>query len=223
MSQEYGVAAARISRLGATGAPVAPGTDQAMVLCDASQVEVTNTFATGQEIEKRGGMGRVCFYRKVPDELKAATNKVTLCGLNWQAAEMIQNGPAELLGGATPTGIAISTVQCGDASARGGVMFEWWTENNICGTPNPTVPYLHHMLARWFANAEDGTYGSETAKDYVFSGDVQSAVVNPTGGPAGPFGDWDALTVDKGYLKASQDATALPTCDDEPINTLVTS
>lgn len=223
MAQEYGVAAFRISRLDGTGAPVSPGTDQAMAICDASSVEFTKTFSTGQEIEKRGGMGRLCFYRKVPDELKGGTFQATLCAVSWYIAEMIENGVAELLGGATPTGVAISTVQCGDSSARGGVFAEWWTENNECGTPDPETPYLHHMVGRWFANAEGGTFGSETARDYVFSGDVQTAVVNSSGAPGGPFGDWSDLTQGKAYLSASQDADTLPECQAEPIDTLLVS
>lgn len=220
-THELGLAAARVSRLSTTGLPVAPGTDQAYLPCDANSADTTFTFNTGAEITKIGGYGEVCFYNKRPDGLKGGTLKMGFCSSSYALIEMLVNGPAELFGGATPTGFGLSAVQCGELGARGGVMVDYWVQNFDCTAQIVDTPYKQKVIPRWFANYEGGINDGSTAKDFILSGDFVPGVLAPTGAPAGPFGDWTDATVDKGYLYAEQDATTIPTCTDDYANTTV--
>jgi hypothetical protein len=223
MSNESGIAAVRLSRLDSTGQPVDPGDASAWALCDPVSGEITFNYDTGDEIIKKDGLGNICFTRKRADQLKGASPKITVCGAGPELIELAINGAGQILGGMTPTGYALKTVTCGSGAAteRGGVFLEWWTGNYNCGAQDPTNPWIRHWVARAWLNYEGGTFDSG-AHDYVFSGEGQPTIVNPTAFTAnhgGPFQDITGLTMDASYLYGEQFEDTLPTCDGDYVDT----
>lgn len=224
---ESGVSTARFFRLDSTGQPVDPGTATGWANCHPQSVEVTFSYDSGDETIKKDGLGNICFSRRRPDQLKGASTKVTLCDAQPELLELAVNGPGQLLGGATPTGWALSTVACstGVATERGGVFLEWWAGNYNCSAQDVTHPWMRHWLARVWLNYDGGTW-DQGAHDYVLSGEAQPTIVNTTAATAdkgGPMKDLTGLTLDKSYLYGEQEEATVPACTGDYVDSAYTA
>lgn len=205
--QESGLCAMRFTRLQSNGLPIdtTGGTPTgAWSACDPIKVELSFEYDQGTDTVQKDGCGRLCFARKRPNNLKSGAIKFELCGGSPSQLELILGGTGSKIGGATPTGFGLQNAAC-NTPARTGIFIEWWTENYLCNTVDPTIQWTRHFTPRVIADYDGGTW-DEGRHAFAFTGVANAGVINPstqaTGG--GPFNDIDDFSEDEGFLYGFQ-------------------